>query len=169
MWTPPFTSTGPICWHRVACRVPRPVWIGPQVHTDLLINALVCVAHGREWNLVDLHKSTFASIHTGRDAMRKHKWNLLLPMGCSHWMQATSRELPANLHARVQCGLGHRLHLQVIIKQSVHNLPLPFQVHVTLAEHPELRPSDGLLQEAVVRVLRAADCSRPVHAQLTVR
>ncbi len=25
---------------------------------------------------------------------------------CSHWMQTTSKELPANLHVRVQCGLG---------------------------------------------------------------
>ncbi len=32
VWTPPFTSTGPICLRRVARRVPRPVWIGPE-HT----------------------------------------------------------------------------------------------------------------------------------------
>ncbi len=30
VWTPPFTSTGPICSHRVARGVPRPVWIGPK-------------------------------------------------------------------------------------------------------------------------------------------
>ena len=30
VWIPPFTSTGPICLHRIACRVPRPVWIGPE-------------------------------------------------------------------------------------------------------------------------------------------
>ncbi len=30
VWTPPFTSIGPICLHCVAHRVPRPVWIGPE-------------------------------------------------------------------------------------------------------------------------------------------
>ena len=27
---PPFTSTGPICLHHIAHRVPRLVWIGPN-------------------------------------------------------------------------------------------------------------------------------------------
>ena len=29
VWTPPFTSTGPICSHGIAHRIPCPVWIGP--------------------------------------------------------------------------------------------------------------------------------------------
>ena len=41
-------------------------------------------------------------LHTGCEAMRKHKLNLLLQV----WTQATSKELPANLRDFVQCGLG---------------------------------------------------------------
>ncbi len=39
---------------------------------------------------VETNQVRLVPIHTGReggDATRKHKWNLLLQMGCSHWMR----------------------------------------------------------------------------------
>ncbi len=47
-------------------------------------------------------------IHTGCEAMRCNVQTqieyflLSMPWECSHWMQATSKELPANLRARIQ-------------------------------------------------------------------
>ncbi len=35
MWTPPFTSIGPICLRGVGRRVPRPVCIGPKAESHL--------------------------------------------------------------------------------------------------------------------------------------
>ncbi len=40
VWTPPFTSTGPICLHCVVHRIPRPVWIGPWLGSPRVNDSL---------------------------------------------------------------------------------------------------------------------------------
>ena len=41
VWTPPFTSTGPICLHCIAHCVPRPVWIGPYTAMSIVVIVII--------------------------------------------------------------------------------------------------------------------------------
>ncbi len=50
--------------------------------------------------------NSLRSIHTGRVDANAANVTCCCDWECSHWTQATTRELPANLLARVRCGLG---------------------------------------------------------------
>ncbi len=66
VWTPPFTSTGPICLRRIARGVPRPVWIGPKYSLSLM----------REWKLLPLSNSM---------CLIPNKITIALPNSISVW------------------------------------------------------------------------------------
>ena len=71
-------------------------WGGMGFTNEVTVSRLYRYVYPQSWTLS-------GPIYTGREAQTQEKGTCCCEYECSHW---TSKELLANLRARVQCGLG---------------------------------------------------------------